>query len=530
MIKRVLRSRRLTTRFVVAFMVVGLVLALSGAYSLTQESRINDAGVAINDHAFVPFKALASARSALLMIRVDALSDRAIAKTVAEKDTYAADIDKQVATIDDSMAQFNATVNDAKARVAAQGFLTAFHGYMEVIKVSLPAARIGDYKTFDGLAPQAHARSAAATAAFNTTQNLLLADAKTKLASSRTGYDSARVVTLAVLLAGLAMAAGLGVLLARSVARPLRRAAAVLDDVANGDLRGHVDATGEDEIGQIARHLNKTLDRLRSALGAIAQSSAALSVASGSLTQAALTMGQSTDVASDQAGVASTAADQVAGHVSGVATGAEQMGSSIGEIARNATDAAQIAASAVDLARSANTAMGKLGESSTEIGSVIKVITSIAEQTNLLALNATIEAARAGEAGKGFAVVATEVKDLAQETAKATADIASRVDTIQADTLEAVSAIEAITDVIARINDTQSTIASAVEEQTATSGEISRSVGEVAARATDIAEAIGGVADATAGAKSAAAATREAADQLATMAADLSGLVGQFRY
>src|SRR4029079_18201927 len=124
--------------------------------------------------------------------------------------------------------------------------------------------------------------------------------------------------------------------------------------------------------------------------------------------------------------------------------------------------------------------MARLGESSTAIGNVVKVITSIAEQTNLLALNATIEAARAGDAGKGFAVVASEVKDLAQETARATEDISRRVDAIQTDTEGAVTAIDQISQVISRINEFQTTIASAVEEQTATTSEMNRSVSEAA--------------------------------------------------
>src|SRR5690606_21069933 len=127
-------------------------------------------------------------------------------------------------------------------------------------------------------------------------------------------------------------------------------------------------------------------------------------------------------------------------------------------------------------------------------GNVVKVITSIAEQTNLLALNATIEAARAGEAGKGFAVVASEVKDLAQETAKATEDIARRVAAIQVDTVSAVEAIAEISTIIANINDYQLTIASAVEEQTATTNEMSRSVAEAATGSGEIAANISGVA------------------------------------
>ncbi len=143
-----------------------------------------------------------------------------------------------------------------------------------------------------------------------------------------------------------------------------------------------------------------------------------------------------------------------------------------------------------------NATVSSLGESSAEIGNVVKVITSIAEQTNLLALNATIEAARAGEAGKGFAVVANEVKELAQETARATEDIARRVEAIQSDTTGAVDAINRISAIIERINDFQTTISSAVEEQTATTAEMSRNVTEASTGAVQIAKNIAGVAQA----------------------------------
>ncbi len=157
------------------------------------------------------------------------------------------------------------------------------------------------------------------------------------------------------------------------------------------------------------------------------------------------------------------------------------MSASIREIAQNANEAARVAAGAVTEAEATNQTIARLGESSKEIGDVVKVISAIAGQTNLLALNATIEAARAGEAGKGFAVVADEVKELARETARATEDIARRVEAIQADTGGAVAAIGRIGEVIGQINDYQLTIASAVEEQTATTNEMSRSVAEAAA-------------------------------------------------
>ena len=158
-----------------------------------------------------------------------------------------------------------------------------------------------------------------------------------------------------------------------------------------------------------------------------------------------------------------------------VAAGAEQMGASIREIARTPPRPAGSPPRRSSVAETTNATVAKLGESSPEIGNVIKVITSIAEQTNLLALNATIEAARAGEAGKGFAVVANEVKELAQETAKATEDIARRIEAIQADTAGGGRGDRARSPRSSRqINDSQTTIASAVEEQTATTNEMAR--------------------------------------------------------
>jgi methyl-accepting chemotaxis protein len=297
----------------------------------------------------------------------------------------------------------------------------------------------------------------------------------------------------------------------------------------DGDLTAALDVTGDDAVGQVAQALRELLATLRGSLGNIGGTADTLTSSSEQLTVLAQGMGDGASLTSDRAASASSASVQVSASIQTVATAAEEMTASIREIAKNATEAATVATDAVTVASEAQSTVASLGESSAEIGQVIKVITSIAQQTNLLALNATIEAARAGDAGKGFAVVANEVKELAKETAKATEEIGQRIEAIQADTAGAVGAIAKITEVIGRINDIQTTIASAVEEQTATTNEIARSVTEAAGGANGIAEDVTQVANAAADTRQGAHDTLDAATRLAEVATQLRSLVGAFR-
>ena len=262
----------------------------------------------------------------------------------------------------------------------------------------------------------------------------------------------------------------------------------------------------------------------------IAQVAIAVNNSSEELMSESQQMGSVAEQTSAQAGNVSAAAEQVSANTQSVATGVEEMTASIKEIARNASDAARVATDAVQTAETTNETIGKLGISSAEIGNVIKVITSIAQQTNLLALNATIEAARAGEAGKGFAVVANEVKELAKQTATATEDIGQKIEAIQTDTKESVAAITQITSIINQINDIQNTIASAVEEQTATTNEIARNVNQAARGSTEIASNITSVAEAAQSTANSAGNTQKAAGGLSKTASELQELVSRFKY
>lgn len=304
----------------------------------------------------------------------------------------------------------------------------------------------------------------------------------------------------------------------------------VVNAAAAGDLTREVAVGGADAVGQMGEGLQRFLADLRVSVSAIAHNAQTLACASEQLTTVATQMGGNAEETSAQASVVSAASEEVSQNVQTVAAGTEEMGASIREIAKNAHDAARVATQAVRVAETTNATIAKLGESSAQIGKVIKVITSIAQQTNLLALNATIEAARAGDAGKGFAVVANEVKELAKETARATEDISQKIEAIQSDTLGATRAIAEISTIINQINDISNTIASAVEEQTATTNEIARNVTDAARGSSEIAHNIIGVAQAARSTSDGAADSQNAAVGLARMASELQALVARFSY
>jgi methyl-accepting chemotaxis protein len=330
------------------------------------------------------------------------------------------------------------------------------------------------------------------------------------------------------------IAVGIGifvaVFLSRRISGATQSVLAQAEAIAAGDLtRDEMKIRSEDELGDLANAINKMSSSLKRMILAITENALQVASASEELNTTSQQITANSEETSAQADVVSKAAHHVSQNLQTVAAGAEEMGISIKDIAKNASEAAKVATSAVKVAETATATVSKLGESSTEIGQVIKVITSIAQQTNLLALNATIEAARAGEAGKGFAVVANEVKELAKETAKATEDISRKIEAIQTDTKAAVDAIASISGVINQINDISCTIATAVEEQNATTNEMSRNVSEAAHGSGEITNNITGVAEAAQSTTRGASDTQKASQQLVETSTQLRRLVEQFK-
>ena len=313
-----------------------------------------------------------------------------------------------------------------------------------------------------------------------------------------------------------------GLAIDRSTTRPLRMITEALNKLAQGDTSVTTNETDRrDEIGALARSLDvfrsnreqaekleqeqkdthkiqiaraEKIEKLIKSFEIEVEGN--LSTVHSALEQLRTTatgMASQSDETTGRAGNVAVATEQAAANVDTVAAAAEQLAASIDEITSQVSRSSDIAQSGANEADDASTIFAELGTASDKIGQVVELIQSIAEQTNLLALNATIEAARAGDAGKGFAVVAAEVKNLANQTTRATEDIAGQIGGIQESTQNALGAIQHLSGRMKELNEVSASIAAAVREQDAATGEIARNVAEAATGTKDVAQNVVGL-------------------------------------
>ncbi len=284
-----------------------------------------------------------------------------------------------------------------------------------------------------------------------------------------------------------------------AITKPVKQAVDFADSLAQGDMTQRLKADTKDEVGTLSSALNKIAEDLGNMLKQVQTSSNFLTESSGSLSTVSTSLSETSDETSGRAQAVASASEELSVNMNSVsaameqsstnvgmvATAAEEMSATVNEIAQNTAKAKSISEDAVDQSQKASTKITELGKAADKIGRVTETITEISEQTNLLALNATIEAARAGEAGKGFAVVANEIKDLAKQTAEATVDIKNQIDEMQGTTDATIADIKNVSEIIDQINDVITTVATAVEEQSAATSEISENVAQAS---TGIAE------------------------------------------
>lgn len=517
------------TKIMVIVVFFAAVSVVSGVVAVTSLSSAASSFTNVTDGQRDIVRPLLDIKSNMNWAQSTLVRAAAGADDPAVRDAYLADYEQPAGLVEDGIAMLDGALAESENWRA---FKSAHDAYVALIdQQQVPAIMAGDRTAFNQnyqdaalaiLWDQADALDATIQAAIDESDGLA--------AEAESSATTATVTVMSLLIGGTALAVVLGLLIANAIRRPIRRVQLALEAMSRRDLTVDADVHSKDEVGQMARALDEAQRNVRRVISQVVASSDSVASSSEQLSATSSQIAAASEESSAQAGVVAAAAEQLSSNVQTVAAGSEQMDSSIREIAMSANEAAKIASTAVAAAEATNGTISKLGASSQEIGAVVKTITSIAAQTNLLALNATIEAARAGDAGKGFAVVANEVKELAQETSRATEDIVHRVEAIQADTESAVAAIGEIKEIISAINDAQLTIASAVEEQTATTNEMARNVSEAATSTGEISSNINGVAVAAGSATAALSQSRLAIDELARMSAGLRADVSSFVY
>ncbi|MBU3575258.1 methyl-accepting chemotaxis protein [Polynucleobacter sp. UK-Mo-2m-Kol15] len=530
------RRSTVKTKLIVSFGLILFFTIIVGAISIysyqvmgkSADWLYKQAARGIEDSKQLQIEAIAIDVDVNNLLLASTLPNKAEVQTLRE--TALANIEKKRDALQETIKRVDANIIRSQVRVEFNELVEDFDIYLVaieqiiILEKSSPASATTMYFSdkFQGFKPRI-------------TKNLQ-DFVEAKLESAKLYYEEAVEAqhfaiwsTAVTFLISFLLSILIGVRFRHSIINPLHKTNDSLNALAESRLNTEI--AGMDYVGvtgQIAHSVQTLQQNLRAAIQEISSNALMISASSEELAAVSAQLNANAEETSSQANEVAQSSDVVSQNTQSVATSTEEFSASIREISVNAMEASRVANQAVNIADSTNLQMAKLSNSSIQIGEVVAVIADIAEQTNLLALNATIEAARAGELGKGFAVVANEVKELARSTAKATNEISQSINTIQSDAKGAIESIAEITQIINKIDDISSIIATAVEEQAATVSEISRNISTSAGSSARITETVGAVAIASRGISSGSSEIQNSSAELAKVAAKLKQLVSKF--
>lgn len=500
--------RSIRAKLIAVISLLLIFLAGTGLLAISTMQAINDHTIDIATNWLPSVRVLSEFRAELMTHRMNlqqfVLEAEVPRKTAVEK-TMGATAQK----LDQLLKTYDPLVASPEERGLADEIARDWKEYLSLTREVLEIGRKDIDSAREFIANKTTPLGVKMDAALGKDINLNNKGADTATRNAADGFAAAFKMIAGILGGAMVFGLAAGFYLIRDIVRGIASVVAPMRALSEGDLTAVIPHQGErTEMGQMAGTLQifkealiakKAADEAAAAEAnakiarahrvdqitrqfesMIGELVASLSSSSTELEAAATTLTKTAESAEERSTMVSAASEEASANVQSVASASEEMNSSVNEISRQVQEAAKIASAAVEQARITNDRVNVLSQAATRIGDVVELINTIAGQTNLLALNATIEAARAGEAGRGFAVVATEVKALAEQTAKATGEISHQIAGIQTATGDSVISIKEISGTIGRISEISAIIASAVEEQGAATQEISRNVQQAA--------------------------------------------------
>jgi len=487
-----MKNIKMGPKLIVSFMFIAAMVALMGAYIIDGLKTLSERTKLMYQKGMVPLEFLVETSQQVQKMHMDAQRWQ-FAKTNESRAAYLKSIDDSYAVLKENIAKQKDVSSDLLP--AIDKYVAEVHNHVKIANTEELSLAV-----LNAESDMSKKVNDAIRARLNSAEELLESNSKT--ASHSEG------ISIAILIMVLVFSFGYAVFLTFSITYPLRTVVHALSRIEQGNMNVRTKLNRDDEFGMLSKAIDSLAVKLQTMFSNLRQNSNTLadhaedlSGIGHQMTKAAekvavniKAMASGAEKTSGNADKVAAAAEEMSSNMNMITSAVDEMSNSISQIAGNASDANKVANEASIKSSDATNAMSKLGVAAEEIGQVTDVIKKIADKTNLLALNATIEAASAGEAGKGFAVVAGEIKELANQSAKSADDIAKRIRVIQIDTSAAVTVINGVSEIIAKINKSVETISSLVGHQTKVSNEIAKNVAQANVGIKHVAESISEVA------------------------------------